>query len=92
MSFSLCACVARACVRVSVLERGISYRELSPASVTALLIPLGVDDPEKKGNFSKVIIDLYNGAKQGTLSRGEIKPRSTVVISSNASPHTHALI
>ncbi len=28
LSFSLCACVARACVRVSVLERGISYSEL----------------------------------------------------------------
>ena len=62
------------------------FRELTPAKVNHLCsitnIPLGVDDPDSKGSFSKLIMDLYNGAKKGTISRGEVKPKSTVVISS----------
>ena len=49
-------------------------------------IPLGLDDPDTKGGFSKIIMDLFNGAKQGTISRGEVKPKSTVVIASNITP------
>ena len=66
------------------------FRALSPAKVVQLCsitdIPLGLDDPDTKGGFSKVIMDLFNGAKQGTISRGEIKPKSTVIISSNITP------
>lgn len=66
------------------------FRELSPAKVSQLCsitnIPLGLDDPDTKGGFSRTIMDLFNGAKQGTISRGEIKPQSTVVISSNITP------
>ena len=66
------------------------FRELTPAKVNHLCsitnIPLGVDDPDSKGSFSKLIMDLYNGAKKGTISRGEVKPKSTVVISSNFPP------
>ena len=28
-------------------------------------IPLGVDDPQSKNDISRLIIDLYNGAKSG---------------------------
>ena len=63
------------------------YREVTPAMVTNLCsvtnIPLGVDDPDSKGAFSKVVMDVYGGAKKGTISRGETRPISTVVISSN---------
>ena len=66
------------------------FRDLSPAKAFQLCsitsIPLGVDDPDSKGSFSKVIMDLYNGAKRGTISKGEAKPISTVVISSNITP------
>lgn len=34
-------------------------------------IPLGVDDPQSKGDISNLIIKLYNGAGVGLLSRGE---------------------
>ena len=66
------------------------FRDLSPAKVSQLCsvtsIPLGVDDPDSRNSFSKIIMDLFNGAKRGTLSRGEVKPTSTVVISSNITP------
>lgn len=66
------------------------YHGLSTAKILQLCsgtsIPLGVDDPESRVAFSKVIMDLYNGAKKATLSKGEIKPTSTVVISSNITP------
>ena len=66
------------------------FRDLSPAKVSQLCsvtsVPLGVDDPDSKSSFSKIIMDLFNGAKRGTLSKGEVKPTSTVVISSNITP------
>ncbi len=66
------------------------FRGLSSAKVTQLCsitnIPLGLDDPDTKGGFNKAIMDLFNGAKQGTISRGEFKPKSTVVITSNITP------
>ena len=43
-------------------------------------IPLGVDDPQSQND---ILIDLYNGAKSGTVNRGECKPSSTCVISAN---------
>lgn len=46
-------------------------------------IPLGVDDPQSKGEISRLIIDLFNGAKSGTLTHGERKPQSTCVIAAN---------
>ena len=66
------------------------YQQLTAAKVLQLCsstsIPLGVDDPNTKTSFSKIIIDLYNGVKCGTISRGETKPKSTVVISTNVTP------
>ena len=63
------------------------YREVTPALVQKLCsetnIPLGVDDPDSKGAFSKMIMDVYGGGKKGTVSRGETCPISGVVISSN---------
>ena len=48
------------------------FRDLLPAKVSQLClvasIPLGVDDPDSKNSFSKIIMDLFNGAKWGILS------------------------
>lgn len=66
------------------------YREATLATISHLCsttnVPVGLDDLDSKGAFSKVIIDLYNGAKKGTVTRGESQPISTVVISSNFPP------
>ncbi len=63
------------------------YRQVTPALITQLgsqtNIPPGVDDPDSKSGFSKIIMDVYGGAKKGTISRGETHPISTFVISSN---------
>ena len=50
-------------------------------------IPLGLDDPDTKDNFSSLIIDLFNGARRGTLVSGETKPTSSIVVSTNFTPY-----
>lgn len=74
--------------KTTALRCGFSlrfYHHLSPAKAKHLCsltnIPLALDDPDVKSTFP--IIDLYNGAKSGTLTTGEITPISTVVITSN---------
>lgn len=67
------------------------YHHLSPAKALQLCsitnVPLGLDDPDVKSNFCSLIIDLYNGAKKATVTSGEVKPTSTIVISSNFTPY-----
>lgn len=67
------------------------FHHLSPAKAMHLCsltnIPLGLDDPDVRSKFSSLIVDLYNGAKSGTLTSGEIKPISTVVVTSNILPN-----
>ena len=46
-------------------------------------IPLGVDDPQSKGDISRLIIDLYNGTRSGTMRCGGTRPTSTCIISAN---------
>ena len=66
------------------------FRKITPAKVAQLCatsnIPLVVDDPDTKSGFSSMIMDLYNGAKSGTIGKGEMRPKSTIVISSNITP------
>ena len=63
------------------------FRKVTAAKVAHLSsLPLVVDDPDTKSGFSSVLIDLYNGGKQATVGKGEMKPISTVVISSNLTP------
>ena len=53
--------------------------------------PLGIDDPDLRGSFSEVLMDVHGGggggggggARKGTIARGETRPISTVVISAN---------
>ena len=45
-------------------------------------IPLGVDDPHSRADINKLLVDLYNGK----IGRGEKKPSSCAIISSNFSP------
>lgn len=49
-------------------------------------IPIGVDDPHSKTDINKLLVDLYNGKKGGTMGHGEGQPSSTAIISSNFSP------
>ena len=51
-------------------------------------IPLGLDDPDSKSNFSGLLIDLYHGAAKATMMTSiDIKPISSIVVSSNFTPH-----
>ena len=51
--------------------------------VLCAAFPFVVDDPDTKAGFSSILIDLYNGGKYATVGKGEMKPKATVVISSN---------
>ena len=53
-------------------------------------LPLAVDDPHSKSDISKLLVDLYNGKKGGSLGRGEKKPISTAIIAANFSPTDQA--
>ena len=46
-------------------------------------VPLGVDDPQSKGDISSLIITLYNGAGVGTVSRGDKDLMTSCIIASN---------
>lgn len=46
-------------------------------------VPLGVDDPQSKGNISNLIISLYNGAGVGTVSRGNQELKTSCIITAN---------
>lgn len=46
-------------------------------------LPIGVDDPESQNDINRLIIDLYNGAKSGTITRGELKPTAGAIIAAN---------
>lgn len=67
------------------------FHHLSPAKAMHLCsltnIPLGLDDPDTKSNFCSLVIDLFNGAKKGTMTSGEMKPLSGMVVSSNFTPY-----
>ena len=46
-------------------------------------MPLGIDNPKSKSAISDLVISLLNGAKGGTMKRGEQEPKSMAVISAN---------
>ena len=46
-------------------------------------IPIGVDDPQSKSEISRLMIDLYQGFMNSTISRGARKPCTTCMISAN---------
>ena len=49
-------------------------------------IPVGVDDPHSKTDIHKLLVDLYNGKRGGSMGHGDSLPSSTAIISSNFSP------
>jgi len=63
------------------------YSKVTKEKILQLLcssgVPLGVDDPQSKGDISRLLIDLFNGAKSGTMTHGDKKPASTCVIAAN---------
>ena len=66
------------------------YSKLTKENILQLCassgIPLGVNDPQSRNDIGRLNIDLYNGAKSGTMAHGEKKPTSTCVISANFTP------
>ena len=42
-----------------------------------------IGNPRSKAIISDLVMTLYTGAKEGTISRGDLKPTSMAVISSN---------
>ena len=67
------------------------YHHLSAAKALQLCsitnIPLGLDDPDSKSGFSSLLIDFFNSAKKSTISSGDVKPISSIVVSTNFVPH-----
>ena len=63
------------------------YSKVTKEKILQLLcdsgVPLGVDDPQSRSDINRLLIDLFNGAKNGPLSHGEKKPQSTCVIAAN---------
>ena len=58
-------------------------RELVEQKCSQGTIPIGLDDPTSKKMVQQLVIDLFNGAISGSLSRGEKKPVTTVLITAN---------
>lgn len=48
-----------------------------------LHLPLGIDDPRSKAAISDLTMALFNGAKGGTVKRGESLTKCMAVISAN---------
>ena len=46
-------------------------------------IPIGIDDPSVQQDVDSLILDLFNGAKSGSICRGERKPSTTAIIAAN---------
>ena len=67
------------------------YHKLSPAKALQLCsitnIPLGLDDPDTKSGFSSLLIDFFNSAKKSTMCSGDVKPISSIVVSTNSIPN-----
>ena len=76
---------------VTNIPLGRFYHQLAPERTTTLLSLIfpyvGLDDPDSKSNFAGLLIDLYHGAAKATMTSGEIKPISSMVVSSNFTPH-----
>ena len=48
-------------------------------------LPLGCDDPLSEKQTGQLMVDLYNGAKITSVSKGVRKPRTMVLVSANFS-------
>lgn len=62
-------------------SRGTKEKYLELCSNSS--IPIGIDDPSVQKDVDSLILDLFNGAKSGSISRGEKKPSTTAVIAAN---------
>lgn len=58
-------------------------RELLMQKCALGTIPFGLDDPSSKKDIEQLVIDLFNGARSGNLSRGERNPVTTLLITAN---------
>ena len=46
-------------------------------------MPLGIDDPNSQVAISELVMSLYGGAHEGTVTRGTCKPTCMAFISAN---------
>ena len=46
-------------------------------------VPLGVDNSQSQGDINRLLIDIFDGAKNSTIAHVELKPHSTRIISAN---------
>ena len=63
------------------------YSKITKEKVLQLCVssglPVGVDDPQSRSQISRLIIDLFNGARTGSITHGDQKPSSTCIVSAN---------
>ena len=50
---------------------------------STMSFPIGIDDPSFQKDVDKLVVDLFNGAKSGNISRGERLPITTAIIAAN---------
>ena len=60
---------------------------ISQASITTL--PIALDDVDSARKFESIAVQFFNQAAYTTTTRGELKPKTSLVISANQ-PYTHS--
>lgn len=73
---SLLGCEKQRCV-----SKGTKEKYVSLCSESSLL--LAIDDPRSQSAISEVVMTLYNGVHEATLSRGNCQLSSMAIIASN---------
>ena len=69
------------CTEQRMFSKATKEKYASLCSTTTL--PLIIDDPRSKDSISDLVMSLYNGAYEGTLSRGHGRPSTMAIIGAN---------
>ena len=64
-------------------SRGTKEKYLELCSEST--IPIGIDDPSVQKDVDSLCLDLFNGAKSGSIKRGERRPSTTAILAANFS-------
>lgn len=64
-----------------LFSRGTKQKYLELCSGSSF--PIGIDDPSFQKDIDSLCVDLFNGAKSGSITRGERLPTTTAVIAAN---------
>ena len=60
---------------------------INQAAMTTL--PVALDDVDSAKKFESIVVQFFNQASYTTNARGELKPRTSLIISANQ-PYTHS--